>query len=113
MRKIEEQIIEAIKDRTFSGRLSIRDEIRNDSGYTNYVLHNTKVCIINWTKKSIEFTAGGWETPTTKSRINAIMGHFKLGRIYQKDFVWHWPEGYEVEYANSISYRRAYYIYKL
>lgn len=31
----------------------------------------------------------GWQTATTKSRLNAILDSFKCDRIYQDKFVWY------------------------
>ena len=35
----------------------------------------------------------GWETVTTKSRLNAILSELRLPCIYQKAFVWYWGGG--------------------
>lgn len=35
----------------------------------------------------------GWETTTTKSRLNGILEFLKLGFIFQKDFVWYYSAG--------------------
>jgi hypothetical protein len=31
----------------------------------------------------------GWETKTTKSRLNSILHHYNLNGIYQENFVWY------------------------
>jgi hypothetical protein len=35
----------------------------------------------------------GWETKTTKSRLNAILHHYNLSGIYQEKFVWYCEQG--------------------
>lgn len=35
----------------------------------------------------------GWETKTTKSRLNSILHHYNLGGIFQKDYVWYCDKG--------------------
>jgi hypothetical protein len=35
----------------------------------------------------------GWQTATTKDRLNAILSGLGLGYIFQKDFVWYYSAG--------------------
>ena len=35
----------------------------------------------------------GWETKTTKSRLNALLHHYNLNGIYQEKFVWYCEQG--------------------
>lgn len=34
----------------------------------------------------------GWQTATTKDRLNAILDHCSAPRIFQKDFAWYYSE---------------------
>lgn len=38
------------------------------------------------------FTNAGWDSNTTKSRLNVLLLHFGFEAIYQKDYVWYWDE---------------------
>lgn len=75
MRKIEKQIIEAIRNRS-TIRLSKRDYVFYDqeTNCSTYRLWYTDVAKVYWDIAWIvgEFRHGGWRTNTTKSRINAI-----------------------------------------
>ena len=86
MRKIEKQMNDAIlnskdwkKDNT---------EVISCSHVTDVFLHGNLIARIGETW--IELFDGGWQTPTTKSRINAILEvHGCPGeRIFQKNFEW-------------------------
>ncbi len=39
--------------------------------------------------RQIQIYDAGYQTKTTKSRLNAILDHFYLPRISQRDFVWY------------------------
>jgi len=53
-------------------------------------LHSTD--IITWkSDNSIIVDTGGWQTPTTKDRLN---NYLPAGcRLYQKDYIWFWDDG--------------------
>jgi hypothetical protein len=54
---------------------------------TKIVYHSTVVVAFSDTE--IYLDNGGWETPTTKARMNQASNQFNLGyQVYQKDFVW-------------------------
>ena len=61
--------------------------IRTEDGYTKVRYHSTDVVTFN--DKTIELYAGGWQTMTTKVRMNQASNQFDLGfTVYQKDFAW-------------------------
>jgi hypothetical protein len=35
----------------------------------------------------------GWQTATTKDRLNAILSGLGLGYIFQKDYIWYYSAG--------------------
>jgi len=57
-------------------------------GVTVY-LHNNAIARWQADKGVLTISDCGWETSTTKSRLNAILDAFKLDRIYQDKFVWY------------------------
>ena len=86
MRKIEAQMIDAIHDmRDFtSGNTKVVTE-----GDTSVVyLHGHKIAEVD--ENSIRLFDGGWQTNTTKSRLNAILSScgFAGECVVQKDFNW-------------------------
>ena len=87
MRKIEQQMIEAIKDnKTWR---SGNTEVTLGSDSVSYVfLHGNLIAEVDET--SITVYDGGWQSNTTKSRLNAICNAFCIDGegIFQKDFQW-------------------------
>ena len=87
MRKIETNMIAAINSRKDwkSGNTEV---FINDNNCANVYLHGN---LIAWVNKDNDLTIfdGGWQTVTTKSRLNALCGEFCLRGecIFQKDFV--------------------------
>ena len=57
-------------------------------GMTSVVYHNTAVVQINSDK--IILNSGGWDTRTTKTRMNQASHQYRLGfDVYQVDFSWY------------------------
>ena len=64
---------------------SIRDEIRKENGRAIVKLHNTDIAEIDVLKRKIKMRSGGWRTPTTKQRLNQLLGS---NRIVQRKGQW-------------------------
>ena len=85
MRKIESNLINALRvGREFkSGNTTIDN---TDHGQV-IRLHGNKIAQLDGT--TLYLTSAGWETTTTKSRLNAILSALVPGaHIFQKDYVW-------------------------
>lgn len=53
----------------------------------SFLLHGNEIAkLLNGT---LVVSDCGWQTVTTKERLNAILGHFNLGYIQQKKGVWY------------------------
>jgi hypothetical protein len=75
MRKIEEQIINAINARRIGiVKLSKRDYVETDKDVVNVILWSTTIAKI-YTDKVV-VNSGNWRTVTTKSRLNAILREY-------------------------------------
>jgi hypothetical protein len=86
MRKIESQIIAAIKD---SKNLKVSNsEVISNTNQSEVYLHGNLIFRIGETW--VELFDGGWQTKTTKSRLNALLSAFGIGgeRIFQKKGEW-------------------------
>ena len=101
MRKIEEQMNMAIRARKCWAGSNTTVRAYNDS--IDVYLHGHCIAwldIINdvWTLSSC-----GWETVTTKSRLNALMSEFNLGGIFQKNYQWyHARDGKTVPFVDGV-----------
>ena len=87
MRKIERQMCDAIKDN--KAWRSGNTEVTLGSDGVSYVfLHGNLIAEVDDT--SITVYDGGWQSNTTKSRLNAICDTFCIAGegIFQKNFEW-------------------------
>lgn len=97
MRKIESQMLQAIRTGK-SWECSNTRVYVNPSGTIDVHLFNNLICIIV-PDESLTVWHRGWATPTTKSRLNAILqGIDSSMRIHQNDFIW-----YITDYRNRES----------
>jgi hypothetical protein len=82
MRKIEQEMIRAIRNPE-----SIRMGWTKDNTRVQFTACGTEVylyksCIARTVKGAWEFNLCGWNTPTTRSRINAIANEFGRHQVY-------------------------------
>ena len=96
MRKIEKQIVEFLRDSDFlsdsancgkSKDLSLRDSVTLEKTQKRVYLWGH--CIFTLDKEnSIRFSFQGWQTSTTKGRIDALLSAFSScsAGIYQKNY---------------------------
>jgi hypothetical protein len=65
----------------------VATSIQTENGLTKIVYHNTPV--VSFNAKVIILNTGGWQTNTTKTRMNQTSHQFDLGfSVYQKDYYW-------------------------
>tara|TARA_R100001440_G_C2474078_1_gene112180 strand:+ start:81 stop:452 length:372 start_codon:yes stop_codon:yes gene_type:complete len=58
----------------------------------NIIATATKKAINNKYETTITMTSAGWNTVTTKERLNGLLQFLNAGSIYQKDFQWFYNE---------------------
>ena len=90
MRKIERQMIKAIQDNKDwkSGNTQVIT-LCNMGSFVSFVyLHDNHIATV--TDDSVRVYDGGWQSNTTKSRLNAICDAFCVTGegIFQKNFEW-------------------------
>ncbi len=87
MRKIEEQMNNAIANS--KDWKSGNTEVTNNNGLSFVHLHGNHIATIG--DDFVKVFDGGWQSNTTKSRLNAIINRFCNGftdGVFQKDFQW-------------------------
>ena len=89
MRKIEQQMNEAILNRKdfFKGNTSVQ-HYTTETGAREAVvhLHGNHIATIGDT---LQICDAGWQTVTTKSRLNALLNEFAEGcYVFQRNFDW-------------------------
>ena len=89
MRTIEEKIIDALNGSNGEGikKLSCRDCVEVDGHTKNYYLWDS-LLFWNDSENIYHFSARGYNSQTTKSRLNAILGSFFNASITQKNWDW-------------------------
>ena len=89
MRKVEQQMNEAILNRKdfFKGNTSVENYI-TETGVREAIvkLHGNHIATVGDT---LQICDAGWQTVTTKSRLNALCNEFAEGcYVFQKNFDW-------------------------
>lgn len=88
MRKIERQMNAAIRERRDWQSANTRVEFEQGNSISRVFLHGNKIAEIG--DNFIRLFDGGWQSNTTKSRLNAILQeHGERGDcVFQKKFQW-------------------------
>ena len=90
MRKVEQQMNEAILNRKdfFKGNTSVENYITETGAREAIVkLHGNHIATVGDT---LQICDAGWQTVTTKSRLNALCNEFAEGcYVFQKNFDWY------------------------
>ena len=87
MRTIEEKIIATLCSGEGAKKLSCRDCVEVDGNTKNYYLWDS-LLFWNDSENNYYFSARGYSSQTTKSRLNAILLTFFAASITQKDYKW-------------------------
>jgi len=96
MRQIERDMISAIK----LGKCWRKDNTEvytNDNNASLVYLHGNHIATV--TDNNVRVFDGGWQTNTTKSRLNAIINEFcdaLTDGVFQKDYQWFIKDNNEV-----------------
>lgn len=56
-------------------------------------LHGNLIAVLD--SDGLRVSSAGWETVTTKERLNGLLQAEGFQGIYQKDFIWYWDDGTE------------------
>ena len=92
MRKIEEQMNMAIRSRKNWSGSNTTVQCFKENGVTtevNVLLHGNCIAWFDTASNDFNISSAGWETVTTKSRLNAILEEFAPERrIFQKNWQW-------------------------
>tara|TARA_B100000524_G_scaffold7585_1_gene4741 strand:+ start:68 stop:415 length:348 start_codon:yes stop_codon:yes gene_type:complete len=89
MRKIESQMCQAIQSNIDwkSGNTSVHFD--SETGVSIVRLHGNKIATVS--DDDMTIFDGGWQSVTTKSRLNALCNEFCITGegVFQKDFAWY------------------------
>ena len=87
MRKIEKEMQNALRNKVNWSKANTSVSVDNE-GNQFVTLHGNCIATIS-NFGDIKLSSCGWQTVTTKSRLNAILDTFLSGiGVYQKNFEW-------------------------
>ena len=93
MRLIERQMNQAIRYRKNFNNYNTSVRCFKTNGITTDVdvyIHGNHIASVDTATNKLTIKDGGWQSVTTKSRLNALLDEFAYGmRVIQRDFVWY------------------------
>ena len=89
MRKLEKQMNFALSNKSDWRGSNTVVEYNSNTNCSSVYLHGHQIATLEHNTKAIKLSSCGYETVTTKSRLNAILDEVKWGcRVFQKKFEW-------------------------
>ena len=89
MRKLERQMNFAISNKGDWSSSNTRVEFNNNTNCSSVFLHGHRIATVCHETKAVKVDSCGWQTNTTKSRLNAILSEVKFGcSVFQKNWNW-------------------------
>ena len=87
MRKIEQQMNTAIRyRRNWAGSNTM---VRVSREVVEVFLHGNHIASVDTATNQLQIFDGGWQSVTTKSRLNALLDEFADGaRVIQRNYTW-------------------------
>jgi hypothetical protein len=86
MRKIEREMVEAIKARKNYSNDNTKVTVSSDGKVTKVELYGQRIASIE--DNVLYLDDCGFQTKTTKSRLNCLLNHYRLPIIYSKKGQW-------------------------
>jgi len=90
--KISAMILKGLNKEKFDRKLSKRDRVVSDGhGKVRVILWNTEIAVLDAQTDEIIVKSGGFQTVTTKSRMNAMLSGWARNNpsISQRNWVWY------------------------
>ena len=89
MRKIETQMNRAIINKNDWSNSNTVVEYNSNTDCSTVYLHNNRIATVDHNTNALKLSSCGWQSVTTKSRLNAILQGLIAGAsVYQKNFNW-------------------------
>ena len=89
MRKIEQQMNSALHRRANWTNSNTSVQYNELTNCSQVLLHGHQIATLDHHSNALKLSSCGWQTVTTKSRLNALLSEFKYGcKVFQKNFDW-------------------------
>ena len=89
MRKLEKQMNFALSNKGNWAGSNTTVTYNENTNCSSVYLHGHQIATLDHSTKALKLSSCGYETVTTKSRLNAILQEVKVGcSVFQKNFDW-------------------------
>ena len=96
MRKLEKQMNFALSNKGNWNGSNTSVVYNENTNCSSVYLHGHQIATLDHSTNALKLSSCGYETVTTKSRLNAILDEVKYGcKVFQKN--WNWFVGYNNE----------------
>ena len=90
MRKIERAMNFAISNKGNWSSSNTQVSFNDSTNCSSVFLHGHQIATFDHNLKAVKISSCGWQTVTTKSRLNAILSEVKYGcSVFQKQWNWY------------------------
>ena len=90
MRKLEKQMNSALLRKTNWAGSNTTVSYNGSTNCSSVYLHGHQIATLDYHTNALKLSSCGYQTVTTKSRLNALLSEFKYGcRVFQKQFDWY------------------------
>lgn len=87
MRKIEQEMLKAIRSRKDWTNSNTSVSIES-ADTVNVMLHGHKIAELDFQNNKMKISSCGWQSATTKSRLNVLLREYSNKGISQKNYEW-------------------------
>ena len=89
MRKIERQMNFAVSNKTNWSKSNTQVCYNDSTNCSSIYLHGHQIATVDHNTNAVKLSSCGYETVTTKSRLNALLSEVKFGaKVFQKNWNW-------------------------
>ena len=89
MRKIESQMNRAIVNKNDWSNSNTKVDYNSNTDCSSVYLHGNQIATVDHNTNAVKLSSCGWQSVTTKSRLNAILQEVITGAsVFQRDFIW-------------------------
>ena len=90
MRKIESQMNRAIVNKNDWSNSNTEVNYNSNTDCSSVYLHGNQIATVDHNTNALKLSSCGWQSVTTKSRLNAILQGLIAGAsVFQKQFDWY------------------------
>ena len=90
MRKIERAMNFAISNKGNWSSSNTQVSYNDSTNCSSVFLHGHNIATVDHSTNAVKVSSCGWQTVTTKSRLNAILSEVKYGcSVFQKQWNWY------------------------